>query len=103
MNRIPSREQVERLRQRYSAGTRIVLHSMDDAQAPPPGAMGTVVYVDDMGQLGVEWDNGSALSLIPGEDSFSGAETLEKESSPGIRDRAEPLSHSTPSCPISST
>ena len=65
MNRIPSREQVERLRQRYPAGTRIVLHSMDDAQAPPPGAMGTVVYVDDMGQIGVEWDNGSALSLIP--------------------------------------
>ena len=51
MNRIPSREQVERLRQRYPAGTRIVLHSMDDAQAPPPGTMGTVVYVDDMGQL----------------------------------------------------
>lgn len=70
MNRIPSREQVERLRQRYPAGTRIVLHSMDDVQAPPPGTMGTVVYVDDMGQLGVEWDNGSALSLIPGEDSF---------------------------------
>ncbi len=33
MNRIPSREQVERLRQRYPTGTRIVLHSMDDAQA----------------------------------------------------------------------
>ena len=63
MNRIPSRDQVEHLRQRYPAGTRIVLQSMDDAQAPPPGTMGTVVYVDDMGQLGVEWDNGSALSL----------------------------------------
>ena len=78
MNRIPSREQVERLRQRYPAGTRIVLHSMDDAQAPPPGTMGTVVYVDDMGQLGVEWDNGSALSLIPGEDSFSKVSGPEK-------------------------
>ena len=43
MNRIPSREQVERLRQRYPTGTRIVLHSMDDAQAPPTGTMGTVV------------------------------------------------------------
>lgn len=78
MNRIPSREQVERLRQRFPTGTRIVLHSMDDAQAPPPGTMGTVVYVDDMGQLGVEWDNGSALSLIPGEDSFSKVSTQEK-------------------------
>ena len=44
MSRIPSREQVKLLRQRYPAGTRIVLHSMDDAQAPPPGTMGTVVY-----------------------------------------------------------
>lgn len=79
MNRIPTREQVERLRQRYPAGTRIKLHSMDDAQAPPPGTMGTVVYVDDMGQLGVEWDNGFALSLIPGEDSFSKVLAPEKE------------------------
>lgn len=86
MNRIPSREQVERLRQRYPTGTRIVLHSMDDAQAPPPGAMGTVVYVDDMGQLGVEWDNGSALSLIPGEDSFSKVSTQEKGKQKRSRD-----------------
>lgn len=65
MGQNPTREQIEWLRRQYPAGTRIVLHSMDDAQAPPPGTMGTVVYVDDMGQLGVEWDNGSALSLIP--------------------------------------
>lgn len=31
MNRIPSREQVENLRQRYPIGTRIVLHRMDDS------------------------------------------------------------------------
>jgi hypothetical protein len=37
----------------------------------PSGMEGTVEYVDDAGQLGMHWDNGSSLSLIPGEDSFS--------------------------------
>ncbi|MFR7457519.1 MAG: DUF4314 domain-containing protein [Acutalibacteraceae bacterium] len=71
MNQRLTREQVERLRRQYPAGTRITLHSMEDPQAPPPGTKGTVSYVDDMGQIGVKWDTGSSLSLIPGEDSFS--------------------------------
>ena len=86
MGQNPTREQIEWLRRQYPAGTRIVLHSMDDAQAPPPGTMGTVVYVDDMGQLGVEWDNGSALSLIPGEDSFSKEAAPEKNKHKRSRD-----------------
>ena len=70
MNQRPTREQVEFLRRQYPAGTRITLHSMDDPQAPPPGTKGTVRYVDGLGQIGVEWDNGSSLSLIPGKDHF---------------------------------
>lgn len=82
MNRIPSREQVENLRQRYPVGTRIVLHRMDDPYAPiPPGTKGKVTYVDDMGQIGVAWDNGSGLSLVPGEDSFSKVSGPEKTKS----------------------
>ncbi len=82
MNRIPSREQVENLRQRYPVGTRIVLHRMDDPYAPiPPGTKGTVAYVDDMGQIGVNWDNGSGLSLVPGEDYFSKVSGPEKTKS----------------------
>ena len=51
---------------------------MEDPQAPPPGTKGTVSYVDDMGQIGVKWDTGSSLSLIPGVDSFSRESAQEK-------------------------
>ena len=81
MNHIPSRAQVESLRQRYPAGTRVVLRSMEDPYAPiPPGTKGTVTYVDDMGQIGVDWDNGSRLSLVHGADSFSKESAPEKTS-----------------------
>ena len=71
MNRIPNREPVERLRQQYPVGTRITLNHMDDPH----------FYVDDMGQIGVKWDNGSSLSLIPGVDSFSKEPAPEKKKS----------------------
>ena len=67
----PSRSQVDFTRSCYPPGTRIVLSSMNDPYAPvEPGTRGTVRYVDDAGQIGVAWDNGRSLSLIPGEDSF---------------------------------
>ena len=48
-----------------------MLNNMDDPYSSvESGTRGTVRYVDDSGQLGVAWDNGRALSLIPGEDSF---------------------------------
>lgn len=82
MNRIPTQQQVECLRKNYPVGTRVVLHSMDDPYAPvPPGTKGTVTYVDDMGQIGVNWDNGSGLSLVPGEDTFSKVSEPEKAKS----------------------
>lgn len=79
MNSIPTKEQLEQLRKRYSPGTRIHLQYMDDPQAPPPGTTGTVQYIDDLGQLGVAWDTGSSLSLIPGKDSFSKIPAPEKQ------------------------
>ena len=59
----PTREQVEDLRQKYPAGTRIELLEMDDLQAPPIGTEGTVLGVDDIGSLMVSWDNGSSLNV----------------------------------------
>ena len=42
----------------------------DDNYSVPRGTCGTVEYVDDEGQIGMKWDNGSSLSLIYGVDSF---------------------------------
>ena len=66
-----TRRMAQRHKEAYPPGTRIELVSMDDPYAPvPSGTRGTVVYVDDMGQLGMNWDNGRRLSLIPGKDAF---------------------------------
>ena len=66
-----NRRKVEMMKERYPEGTRICLDSMEnDPQPIPPGTKGTVIAVDDAGQLLMKWDNGRSLSLIPGEDQF---------------------------------
>ena len=61
----------ERMKNNYPVGTRIELINMNDPYSPvEPGTRGTVAYVDDIGQIGMKWDNGRSLSLVPGEDSF---------------------------------
>ena len=82
----PSRGQVEFTRVSYPPGTRIVLNSMNDPYAPvESGTRGTVRYVDDAGQIGVAWDNGRCLSLIPGEDSFRKLTQQEVAQEQGMR------------------
>ena len=66
--RIPSRETIQALRDRYKPGTRVELLRMDDVQAPPIGTRGTVTGVDNIGSIMVNWDNGSGLSVAYGED-----------------------------------
>jgi hypothetical protein len=51
-------------------GKRIKMILMNDKYAVEPNEMGTINFVDDMGQIGVLWDNGRKLSVIPEEDQY---------------------------------
>ena len=64
----PDRNTVERVRKEYPAGTRVILEEMSDPQAPPVGTLGTVLGVDDTASLLMQWDNGSGLNVVYGED-----------------------------------
>lgn len=66
--RVISKERLQALRERFKPGNRVELLKMDDVQAPPIGTRGTVVGVDDIGSIMVNWDNGSGLSIAYGED-----------------------------------
>ena len=68
--KILNKKAVNELRKFYPAGTAVELIRMDDPQAPPAGTRGVITHVDDAGNIHVSWDNGSGLSLIPGEDEF---------------------------------
>ena len=59
---------IESLRARFPRGCRVELLRMDDSKAPPIGTTGTVIGVDDLGTIHVNWDNGSGLGVAFGED-----------------------------------
>ena len=66
----------EYARRSYPPGTHIRLLEMpNDPNPVPVGSCGTVLAVDDAGQLLMQWDNDRSLSLIPGVDNF---EVLER-------------------------
>ena len=51
--KLPSRDDIQRIRERYPAGTRVELIRMNDPynRSLRPGCKGTVVDVDDMGTV----------------------------------------------------
>lgn len=74
-------KEVERLRNEYPEGTRLMLLSMDDLYSKLEyGDRGTVIYVDDAGTIHMRWDSGSSLGLIYGEDSFRKLTDYERKS-----------------------
>lgn len=66
-----SAESLKSTKKLYPPGTRIELLSMSDSYAPvPSGTRGTVKFVDSMGTIFPEWDNGRSLGVVSSEDSF---------------------------------
>ena len=64
------REKVDRIKNQYPKGTQIELNSMKGEPQMPMGLKGVVDWVDDIGQLQMNWNNGSSLALNVDEDSF---------------------------------
>ena len=65
------RNLVESMKEQYPPGTRVEVISLcNEEEHLRPGMKGTVVGVDDQPALLVNWDNGSSLSLLIGQDSF---------------------------------
>lgn len=62
--------ELERLKVRYPKGTKLELVAMEDPYGVPEGTIGEVDFIDDAGQIHMNWQTGSHLALLPGVDSF---------------------------------
>ncbi len=69
---------VEKLREMYPEGTKIILQEMQGESQMPYGLKGTVTHVDDAGQIHMRWENGSSLALNVEVDTFKKIEPKEK-------------------------
>lgn len=65
---IPNDDLLNQMRGIYQVGCRVELVYMDDEQAPPIGTLGTVIGVDAVATILVDWDNGSTLGIAYGAD-----------------------------------
>jgi len=64
-------EMLKALRSYYPQGTRVELVRMDDPYTKlKPGDRGSVSIVDDTGTVFVDWDSGSRLGVVFGEDEI---------------------------------
>lgn len=61
---------VEEIKEKYKKGMSLKLINMDGEPQMKCGLTGIVDYVDDIGQIHVNWSNGSTLALNVNVDEF---------------------------------
>ena len=88
-------KKIEQLKSLYPSGTKICCDNMADDLAPiESGTIGKVDFVDDAGQIHVNWQNGRTLALVPETDSFHVVEQQETavENLPAVKGLIKKLS-----------
>ena len=64
-------KEVQEIKEKYVAGTKIELIKMYDLLAPvEAGTKGIIDHIDGIGKLYIKWENGRTLPLIIGIDEF---------------------------------
>lgn len=64
------RAQVERMRYTLIGKRVRLIHTSDQYTLLKPGNEGKVVFIDDIGTVFVDWDDGSSLGMVAGEDRY---------------------------------
>ena len=64
-----TRIEIDRIKEEYPPGSHVKLIEMKGEPHMPYGLNGTVMAIDDIGQIHVNWENGSTLALTE-EDRF---------------------------------
>ena len=69
MSTFPKKYVVDNIKKNYPVGCRVQLDHMEDPYCKiPEGTQGTVIAVDDIGTIHVNWDCGGSLGIAYGED-----------------------------------
>lgn len=61
---------IQQIKAQYTPGTKIRLINMAGEPQMKPGITGVVSYVDDIGQIHMNWETGSSLALDITVDQF---------------------------------
>ena len=70
MNHLHMRPEVlKRIREQYPVGSTVeIIEMCDSYRDMPAGLRGRVTHVDDTGTVFADWENGSTLGAVFGED-----------------------------------